>query len=124
MKEIAEGANRKLTDTRDRAEAAIGRLEAATLPQLPKDVLGAVAAIQAMEIRAALRSMKAEDRLKTVKEAISAGDAVFVNSVVTGSNLLTGMGKAEVAVCRDMWQRTHHPTRWSASPGCAPLNST
>ncbi len=86
----------------------INELEQATLPQLPKDMLGAVRAIEAMEVRTALRSMKAEDRLKVVREAIEGADASFVAAVVNGSHLLTGMGKAEQAVARDMWQRAHH----------------
>jgi hypothetical protein len=106
--EISTAASRRLTDTRDRADAAIERLEAATLPQLPKDTIGAIAAIQAMEVRQMLRAMKPEDRLKVVREAVEAGEAGFVGAVVNGSHLLTGMGKAEQAVAKDMWQRAHH----------------
>ncbi|MBK5198893.1 MAG: hypothetical protein JJE37_11525 [Methyloceanibacter sp.] len=108
VKEISEAATKRLTDTRDRVDGAIARLEAATLPQLPKDMLGAVAAIQGMEVRAALRSMKPDDRLKMVREAVESGDAGFVSAVVNGSHVLTGMGKAELAVARDMWQRKWH----------------
>jgi hypothetical protein len=125
--EISTAASRRLTDTRDRADAAIARLEQQTLPQLPKDTLGAVNAIQAMEVRQMLRAMKPEDRLKVVREAVEAGDAGFVSAVVNGSHFAhrhgpgrTGCGP-RYAICGSALTTA---TRWNASDGCAPLSNT
>ena len=55
VKEIYDSAASKLTATRDKVDAAIAKLEQQTLPAPPKDMLGAVSAIQGMEIRTMLR---------------------------------------------------------------------
>ncbi len=107
VRELHDATSKKLTDTRDKVDRKLGELEASTLPCPKKDALGAVVAIEAMEIRGALRSMPQDQRLRAVRQAVEAGDANFVAAATTGSNLLTGMGDAEVSVARDMWQRAH-----------------
>jgi hypothetical protein len=107
--EVFAIANKKLTQLRDAISAKIVALEATTLPHPPKDMLGAVTAIQSMEIRTALRAMKDDERIRATRAAVLAGDAVFVHAATNGSSQLSGLSETEQVVARDMWQQRWHP---------------
>jgi hypothetical protein len=104
-KEISDAANKKLTDTRDRIDAAIAKLEGATLPSAPKD---ATAMIYAGEVRTAIAKMKPDERIKACRDAVETSDEPFIAAVITGSSMLTGMTATELEVVKDMWRRKHH----------------
>ena len=98
----------RAAEGRARVEAAIGKLVTSTLPKPKKDMLGAVVAIEAMEVRSALRSMKPPERLKAVHDAVALGDENFVHAATTGLPTLSGLSATEQALLTDYWQRHWH----------------
>ena len=109
VREIVEKATAKIDADRDRAERAIARLEAAVLPQKPKEIMSEVTSqIYASEIRAVLRSMEPAERAKAVAQAIESADESFALAVLSGSPALTGLGAAELGMFKDRWSRKWH----------------
>jgi hypothetical protein len=108
VKEIADSSAARVTSTRDKIELKIAELEAATLPSPRKDTVGAIAAIEAAEVRTMLRSVSPDKRLKVVRDAIESADAPFVAAAISGSSHLSGLSQAETAIARDLWGRRHH----------------
>ena len=106
--EIAHKATAKLDADRDRAERAIAKLESAVLPSPPQDMLGVIAELKQIEVRSALRSMKSDERLKVLHDAVEAGDEVFAGAVINAPHHLTGLGPAELGMVTHEWKRKWH----------------
>ena len=107
-KEIYEGRARKLTSARDGIGRAIDQLEAVMAPTPPKDMLGAVTEMKALEVRQVLRAKKPNERLRSVRAAIERGDGAYVAAVINEEPEKSGLEPAEHAVAKDMWQRQWH----------------
>jgi hypothetical protein len=87
---------------------AIEALTAQTQPKPPRDAMEALAH---QEVRRALLAMPEAKRARTVEQAINEGDDAFAIAAVTGSPLLTGLGKAEQAALRELWRNKRHPDK-------------
>ncbi len=106
--QIRQQALARVDEGRAKAEAAIARLTHEMSPRPPKDMIGAVTAIESMEIRTALRGMQPNVRLKAVNDAILEGDEAFVYAALNSSVNLSGLTVAEQNLARDFWARHWH----------------
>jgi hypothetical protein len=95
----------KLDGARKRTATAIETLETKIQPPKPQN---AAEAVLAGEVRAALLRMEQAERAKAVTIAIDEGDDFFVSAALSGSSVLTGMGKAEANALAEAWRRKRH----------------
>lgn len=102
---IMEKATRRIDNARAAAQRTLAAIEEKTSgPKAPRD---ATATLLASETRAVLRSMPEAKRREAIANAIRDNDAEVLGAFFSGSELLTGAGKAERAALRAQWARAH-----------------
>lgn len=99
----AQVVSGKVSAAKQRAEAAIAKIESETMAPIPKEGATNFSA----EIRAALARMSAHDRDKAIARAINTNDDSTLAAILSAPALLSGLTADELELRRHHWRSKH-----------------